>query len=258
MNLESAFSLRENEVVSLVGAGGKTTLLFALGDELSRSGQAVLLTTTTKIWDPPPSPSFGRIYSADFSALKNRLPEGLRRFPCILIAREKLPDGKLRGVSPEWVEELASIPGISRVIVEADGAAGRPLKAPREGEPVFPGNTSLVIPVIGVEALGSQLDEDHVFRSALAARLLGVEVGSVVTPQAAADLLAEIVRKRPSLSRVIPFINKLDLPGRLEDARNLARTILAHDSLGAEKVVLGQAAILPRVREILNRPPLSP
>jgi probable selenium-dependent hydroxylase accessory protein YqeC len=258
MNLEAAFSLREKEVVGLVGGGGKTTLLFALGDELSRPGQGVILTTTTKIWDPPSSSSFARIYSADFSELKKRIPHELDRTPCILIAREKMATGKLRGVSPEWVDELASLSGISHVIVEADGAAGRPLKAPREGEPVFPGSTSLVVPLMGIEALGSRLDEDHVFRAPLAAKLLRLKMGTPVTPEIAADLLAEVVRDKPSLARVIPFINKIDLPGRLESAGDLARALLAHPRLKAERVILGQAACSPRVKEIFDRTPVSP
>ncbi len=258
MNLETAFSLREKEVVSLVGGGGKTTLLFALGDELSRPGQGVILTTTTKIWDPPSSSSFARIYSADFSELKERIPHELARTPCILIAREKMPNGKLRGVGPDWVDELASLPGVCRVVVEADGAAGRPLKAPREGEPVFPGSTSLVVPLMGIEALGSQLDEDHVFRALLAASFFHLKIGAEVTAEMAADLLYEVVKRRPPLARVIPFINKVDLPGRLDSARNAARTLLAHPSLNAERVILGQAACVPRVKEIFDRRPVSP
>lgn len=258
MNLELAFSLREKEVVALVGGGGKTTLLFALGEELSRPGERVLLTTTTRIWAPPPSGSFSRVCSADLREIIKLVSEDRGRAPCVLIAREKERTGKLRGVSPDWVEELARLPGVSRVIVEADGAAGRPLKAPREGEPVFPRNTSLVIPVVGIDALGAPLDEDHVFRSPLAARLLGVEIGTEVTPAMAADLLAEAAGKRPSLSRVIPFINKLDIPGTLDRARELARILLSHESLRAEKIVLGHAALLPRVSGILPRTPVSP
>jgi probable selenium-dependent hydroxylase accessory protein YqeC len=156
------------------------------------------------------------------------------------------------------VDELARVPGILRVIVEADGAAGRPLKAPRENEPVFPESTSLVVPLIGIEALGSPLNEDHVFRAPLAAGLLRLEIGTEVTAEIAAALLAEVVRKKPPHARVIPFINKIDLPGRLESARDLALALLAHPSLKAERVILGQAACRPRVKEIFNREPVSP
>ena len=49
MNLIEAFDIRKHEVISLVGGGGKTTLMFALARELSLSGQKVITTTTTRI-----------------------------------------------------------------------------------------------------------------------------------------------------------------------------------------------------------------
>ena len=57
MTLAEAFSIGEREVISLVGAGGKTTLLYALGRELSALRCGVILTTTTKIFEPEPSRS---------------------------------------------------------------------------------------------------------------------------------------------------------------------------------------------------------
>ena len=39
-------------VVSLVGGGGKTSLMFALASELRAEGMSVLVTTTTRILDP--------------------------------------------------------------------------------------------------------------------------------------------------------------------------------------------------------------
>ena len=39
-------------VVSLVGSGGKTTLMFHLAREFASAGDSVLTTTTTKIYQP--------------------------------------------------------------------------------------------------------------------------------------------------------------------------------------------------------------
>jgi probable selenium-dependent hydroxylase accessory protein YqeC len=70
VTLEEAFSLREKEVISLIGGGGKTTLMFALGKELSLRRKGILLTTTTKIWDPEPSDEFGLFWSARLEKVK--------------------------------------------------------------------------------------------------------------------------------------------------------------------------------------------
>jgi probable selenium-dependent hydroxylase accessory protein YqeC len=254
MKLEEAFGLQEREVVSLVGGGGKTTLLFALAEELSSRRRGIILTTTTKIWEPEPSPSFALFLSPQFPEMKQWISRHLESHPYLILAQERLADGKLRGIPPRWAEGLASIPGVSFLLVEADGAAGRSLKAPREDEPVLPDNTSLLVPVVGIDVLGCPLDEHHVFRAEIAARLLHLEPGSEVTREITAGLLGLMVKRRPSGARVIPFINKTDLPGSMEKARSLARYLLTCEPLQARRVVLGNARLFPPVREVLKNP----
>jgi len=251
MNIEEAFSLKNHEVISLVGGGGKTTLMFALGIELSSERKGILLTTTTKIWEPAPSPSFALFLSENFSEMKKWAVDNLQKYSYLVIAQKKLADGKLQGIVPQWVEELDSLPGVSFVVVEADGAAGRSLKAPREGEPVVPLNTSLLIPVVGIDALGCPLEEKHVFRSEIAARVLNMALGSAVTETMIARLIEEIIKVRPPNARVIPFINKVDLPGGLEKARKLATHLQRIEGVKIERVVLGQAQGHPVVKEII-------
>jgi probable selenium-dependent hydroxylase accessory protein YqeC len=254
MNLEQAFSLRDREIISLVGAGGKTTLLFALAGELSIERKGVIVTTTTKIWEPAPSPSFSLFCSSQFALVKQWVTEKLGSVPYLVVARERLSNGKLGGIPPAWIEELESLPGTSFVITEADGAAGRSLKAPREGEPVLPANSSLLVPVVGIDALGCPLDDEHVFRADLAARLLSVNPGIEITEEVIARLLVQILRDKPPKARVIPFLNKVDLPGCLEKGRSLARFLLSFKPLGIQRVVLGHARYSLPVKDILERP----
>ena len=197
MTLAEAFSIGEREVISLVGAGGKTTLLYALGRELSALRYGVILTTTTKIFEPEPSPFFLQFLSPELSAVKKWVAEHLHRHQCLLLARGRLPNGKLEGIPPEWVDELFSLDGVSAIVNEADGAAGRPLKAPREGEPVIPDNTTLLVPVMGIEGMGRPLDEETVFRSAIASRLLNLPLGSTVTEEVIARLMRESIKRAP-------------------------------------------------------------
>jgi probable selenium-dependent hydroxylase accessory protein YqeC len=240
MNLAEAFEIREREVISLVGGGGKTTLLFGLGNELAQQRTGILLTTTTKIWEPDLSPAYTVLLSRDLSVLKRRIAENLGRFSFLVIAEQKLENQKLDGIDPQWVEELFELPGISTVIVEADGAAGRSLKAPREGEPVIPSSTSLLIPIVGLDILGCPLTEPFVFRSEIASRLLHLPVGSEVTEEVIARLMKELIRKKPPNSRVIPFINKVDHPDWQGEARALAERLVEVGSPDISKVVIGQ------------------
>ena len=50
MRLSKALEVNRGDVVSLVGAGGKTTAMFRLAGELTSNGWKVITTTTTMIW----------------------------------------------------------------------------------------------------------------------------------------------------------------------------------------------------------------
>ena len=52
--LRQAFMLNNGGVVSIVGAGGKTSLMYKLAHEFADAGDSVLTTTTTKIFRPEP------------------------------------------------------------------------------------------------------------------------------------------------------------------------------------------------------------
>ena len=228
MTPAEALSLGDREVISLVGGGGKTALMYALGRELSARG-GVILTTTTRIREPEPAPFRLQFLSGDLAEVGNWVAENIERRVALLIARRRLPEGKLEGVPPGWVEALSCREGVSTIVVEADGSAGRPLKAPREGEPVIPKNSTLLVPVMGIDGMGRPLDEAWVFRSAIAARLLDLPLGSTVTEEAAARLMRALLKDAPPGARVVPVINKIDLPGGREKAVRLARYLLSTD-----------------------------
>jgi probable selenium-dependent hydroxylase accessory protein YqeC len=253
MTLEQAFSIGEQEVISLVGAGGKTTLLYSLGRELSARKKGIILTTTTKILEPDHDSFFCQFLSPELSAVKKWVRENIHRNQCLLLAKGRLPDGKLEGVVPEWVEELSLLDGVSIIVNEADGSAGRPLKAPRNGEPVIPKNTTLLVPVVGIDGMDSPLDEEHVFRSTLASGLLNLPMGSRVTEEAVARLVVELIKSSPPNARIIPLINKIDLPGGLEKAQTLAKYLLSLDPPGIRRVVLGQLLHLPAVKRMITK-----
>ncbi|MGB4108702.1 MAG: hypothetical protein WBL38_02525, partial [Desulfomonilia bacterium] len=63
-DLYEHMGFRGGGVITLVGAGGKTTLMFRLARELAVSDGPVLTTTTTKIYRPGPDDSPQVIVSA--------------------------------------------------------------------------------------------------------------------------------------------------------------------------------------------------
>ena len=253
MTLEQALCIGEREVISLVGGGGKTTLMYALGRKLLSHRKGIILTTTTKILEPKPSSFFLPFLSNELGEVKKWVAENIHRNHCLLIARERLPNGKFKGIFPEWAEEIFRMDGVSIIVNEADGSAGRPLKALREGEPVIPNNTTLLVPVMGIDGMGRPLDEEWVFRSAIASRLLDLPIGSLVTEEVIARLMKELVKCGPTSARVVPVINKVDIPGGLEKAQKLAQYLLSIDPPGIHGVILSRLRHFPAVQVIVRK-----
>jgi len=256
MKFKEALDIRPGEVISLVGGGGKTTLMFALARELALGGDCVVTTTTTKILEPSPSETPLLLLETDEEELMRLLLENVGQYRHITLASGKLTSGKLSGISPEFVVKLAKLSQVSCIVVEADGAAHRSLKAPNPTEPVIPLNTSLVIPVVGVDAVGCRLTEEDVFRPEIVSNLLELPLGEVISPDAIAFLITHhqgIIKGSPGRARIVPFINKMDLDEGLSEGRELADKILAMRHPQIERVVLGQAQSPEPVIEVVSQ-----
>lgn len=254
MKLEEALEIRPGEVISLVGGGGKTSIMFALAKELALAGGCVVTTTTTKIFEPLPTETPLVIVEKDETELLSRFLRSVSYYCHVTLASERLASGKLAGIRPGLVEKLTGMEAVSHVIVEADGAARRPLKAPNDTEPVIPDRTSLVVAVVGVDAVGSSLNEKEVFRASIAAGLLGLPLGAALSTADIATLITHrqgITKGSPENARIIPFINKVDRDGGLAQGRELAREILAVGHPGIKYVLLGQACFAEPVVEII-------
>ncbi len=156
-------------VVTLVGAGGKTSALFRLADEAVAIGRRVVTTTTTRIFASQAEQAPGRLVvdpdgngSIDWAALEAELA---RHGHCLLVT--SLTGPKCEGVPPTVVDGLAARAhdlGISLIAVEGDGSRRRPVKAPAPHEPVIPDCTTHLVPVAGLDALGLPLSEPYVHR----------------------------------------------------------------------------------------------
>lgn len=159
-------------VTAVIGGGGKTTLLRRLGEELSRE-DSVLLCTTTKIY---PFPGIPIAHTArEIRGFQGRL----------LCAGTPIEGGKLT-VPEISMAELAE--RFSYVLVEADGSAGRPLKAHESHEPVIPPEAERTILVLGASGFGQPICV-AAHRPERYAALSGAALSDPVTPAMAAKVL---------------------------------------------------------------------
>lgn len=190
-------------VIALVGGGGKTTAMFALAEEFSADGHDVLMTTTTHIADP--RNEAGRDF--DHLCLDTNAAVDPRRFPrpaagrgcrCVLAAGDAADPGKLKGIDPTRLRALRRIWPF--ILVEADGAKRKPVKAPAAYEPVLPPSADLVLGLIGLDALGRPCDADTVHRPECFAPVTGCAPGTMI----GLDHLARLITSPDGLFKNVP------------------------------------------------------
>lgn len=248
MKLADALDLTGNDIVAMVGGGGKTTAMFRLAREMVELGGSALTTTTTRIFAAQIALAPSHVPATD--ATRERLLAALAAHRHVLVIGDTNPrTGKADGVSLDLFQRLRTwCPGVC-LLNEADGSRMRPLKAPADHEPVIPASTTLVVLVVGADVFGKTLDADHVHRPELVSSLSGAPLGTPITAEIVARVLAHPQGGRkdvPAGARVVALINKVEtLPDRAparETAERLLREPRIHSvmltALRGEKPVL--------------------
>jgi probable selenium-dependent hydroxylase accessory protein YqeC len=228
-------------LLSLVGAGGKTSLLFTLAGVLRDRGLRVLSTTSTKIFIPGPEDSPEVILGGP--AVFDKIEKGLAGHGHITWAAEPIPGNKLKGPSLREISAFWSRGSAEVLLVEADGSAQKPVKAPGKHEPIVPPETSGFITVIGLSALGRPLNGEWAFRPERISALTGAPLSYPLTAAVLADLLTHpeggLKGSRPSM-KVLAFLNQMDLAPSTEEALALARTVREKGGPAISRVLVGQ------------------
>jgi probable selenium-dependent hydroxylase accessory protein YqeC len=222
--LSDALHVTRGQLVALVGGGGKTGALLTLSGELADEGWRVLASTTTRV---------GSSVAASMPVLTMmgeeppvELAQAMSECGRVFLSAGHGGDGKLLGLDPWVLTEIKERRLADVVLVEADGARQMPLKAPGEHEPLIPHGADLVVPVVGLDALGRPIEEGSVHRPELLRRLT---TSSTVTPRVIADVIASDaggMKCVPAGAQVCPMLNKLDTVTP-EAAREVASAVLA-------------------------------
>ena len=201
-------------VLSVVGGGGKTSLIFRIMEELTAVGKKVLITTTTHMAYEPDRP-FAE--DGDMISIKQNLEE------CGYTIAASL-DREIRKIGALSEEKLKEIKVLADVmLIEADGAKRYPLKVPASWEPVIWGQTDLVIAVAGMDAAGKPIQE-VCHRPENVADFLGKEAEEKV----AEEDIVRVVLSTEALKKCVygreyrVLLNKADIPGKSQAAESIA------------------------------------
>ena len=164
-------------IISIVGSGGKTTLLKKLAAQYRSEGKRVFVTTTT------------HMFLEENMLLTDDPATIIRALQQDGFVMAGLSDGKkICALSEETYEAVCAHADV--VLVEADGSRMHPLKYPRATEPVIPENTDEIIVVCGLNAMG-QKAKDVCHRLELVKACLDIRDDALITPSHIQQLVTE-------------------------------------------------------------------
>lgn len=216
-------SLLCGKFVSFVGAGGKTSLGEYLGQKAAKCGKRAVVTTTTRILAKTPY-----VIIDDRGAAMDAWTERFIR------VGKSMDAGKLTGLGDDEVEGLGK--KYDFVLIEADGAKGRPLKYPAAHEPVIPRFSDRTVVVAGLDALGGTVEE-KVFRWELFTEATGLSPETEITVPVFLRLFdGDGLMKGVDRARCIVVLNKYDACLAQELVPGLALAIL--DRTGGRQVIV--------------------
>lgn len=268
----SAFNCSAPGLIAIVGGGGKTSLLFALAEALPGN---VVMTTTTRIFAAQTSLATAVLQfnhelvlshaegeakraerKAEEETFAAELTQLLAQYGSCLVVGAVQGD-KAHGVPPELPGQMLTRSDVDFVLVEADGSRMRPVKAPAAHEPVMPPEATLVVPVVGIDALAAPLGV-IAHRPERIAQILNIQPGDIdqylLSEADIADLLVDPnggLKGVPPDSEAIVLINKVETAVQLHSARKIAHHILQNPRI--KQVVIGALKAKQPIVEVQRR-----
>lgn len=234
--LVASIGCEKPQVISFIGGGGKTSTIRALARELQARQEAVMVTTTTRLGLAEALIYDRRLLLAD-SPGKKPFSEFELPQKSLFLVGSVIAGGKWVGISPEQVDTFHGLIPHHYILVEADGAAKKPFKAPACHEPVIPLSTDLVIGVMGAWVIDQVFHGDMVHRLAEMEEITGLSPGDILTVEAIAQVIlhgAGYQKAIPPQAQFIMLLNGVNEENRAK-AEKLAYLLQAG---GIAKVLL--------------------
>jgi probable selenium-dependent hydroxylase accessory protein YqeC len=204
MKLIKLLNLNNGDLISIVGAGGKTSLMFTIAEEL-RKDYKLLVTTTTKIFVPDREQyDFMAIGHENYQEIKCSYKKGIYVF-----GDSVNDEGKLVGISIENLN--AQLYCFDYLLVEADGSKGKPIKGWQITEPVISSKTTKTIGVLSIESIGKEINEKNVHRvSEFLSITNAIKNGIISTKNVVSLIFHPNGLYKDSVGEKILFINKVE------------------------------------------------
>lgn len=240
--------INKKNIISFVGGGGKTSLIYELGSELSKLGKKVIITTTTHMFmvesniviTGKKEDIIELLYSENMITVGILCDEKYTKFECNQLRNREMLDmikegslKKISGLPKEMAIRLIELADF--VLVEADGSKRLPLKIPDDHEPVILDGSNLVVGVCGIDAIGKSIKE-ICHRPNLVSKFLNTTQEHIINESDIAKILLSDEGQRKNVKcdyKVI--INKVDNRESIGIAKNISYEF---SKLGVDKIIL--------------------
>jgi len=237
-------------LVCLVGAGGKKSTIYRLAAAfVGRLG----ITATAHIEHFPQAYARDAVVTAEPDIVE-RVCAAATGVRCLAFAKPCPNPGRLLGVSVVELAEIRARAGFDLLLVKADGARGRIVKAPAAHEPAIPPGATTVIAVASAHALGEPLTGRIAHRPDCIAAVCRLAEGARFEARHLGRLLASPAGALQGVgeARVVPLINMVDDERIADEARQAAVTALSLTDR-FDYVVLAAMRRLEPIVEIVRR-----
>lgn len=218
--------LAGKRLIAVAGAGGKKSTMYALAARcLGRAG----LTTTVNCPYPPAELGVQLVIGEEATLLE-AVCATPREYCRVFFAQPGKYEDLATGIRPELVTQIHAAQVFDLLLVKADGARRRLIKAPADGEPIYPPGTELVLYVVSAHALGRKLNSGVAHRLEEFAALTGIEEETTIGSEHIVKLLTSSAGALKGIgleTRVVPIINRVDTPARHRQARDIAEQVLS-------------------------------
>lgn len=237
----------KKNVISFVGAGGKTTTMFEIAKEMKSLGKKVLVTTTTKLFFPNKNQYDCIIISKDYDEIISTVIFFSGKIITVICNEiiytneyENKSFKKIKGIEKDWISRFYNEDIFDAILVEADGAKGKLVKAPAIFEPVIPKETNIVVGIIGFGCYGKPINQEWVHRPELFAKIAGKSLGDAIDSESLVNLITSttgIFKDAPKNSKRIVLLNVRDSNAALEEqAEIVAKLALAKSRSSLVKI----------------------
>ncbi|MEO7051786.1 MAG: selenium cofactor biosynthesis protein YqeC [Rhodanobacter sp.] len=213
-------------LVAVAGAGGKKSTMYALA--LRCPGRAGLTTTVNCPY--PPRELGAQLVIGEEATLLESVRSTAQDCRRVFFGQPGKHADLAAGIRAELVTQIHAAKVFDLLLVKADGARRRLIKAPAEGEPIYPVGTELVLYLVSAHALGRKLNAGVAHRVEEFTALTGAAEGTIIGSEHIVKLLTSAAGAMKGIAagtRVVPVINRVDTPARHRQARDIAEQVLS-------------------------------